>query len=646
MAETAEVLTVGDGNFSFSLALRRRLDSLEQEGITIPGEGESPKGLRRRRRQCFHLTATSFDDRASLLLKYPESDGILRRLEGRSAGGVGAAAAAAAATAATKAAPVHIEASRGPAGTATRTAGATTVVHGVDATDLGSAPLDRAPFDAIVFNFPHTGVEDFRRHQALLAHFFDAARPLLREATGQVQVALANDQPTKWAVVEMAGRAGLELLEGRPFAPETEFPGYEVRRHHTGRSFHRTRPSGNERVAMTAHLFTFVDRNNKTGAREAGQQRPEAWLPALPSSGAGGAGGGASRNTEDTKDGDDDGAARGAGACAGEGSSRKRAAADHGDGCRAGKAPATTAAMDSRNATLSASSASSVSKGEVNGGGGGGRGGGGGVAAAAAAAAEGGGPKGPKRESKAMRKARLASIATMGREVAEKVAAENKVAGDGGGGGGDGGGGCDILMCVVCRRSYRNAQGLFTHLRQSHLPTTVVAIDNPVSTCQTVRVQGDGGGGTGGGGGGGGGGVGAAAGIFSSTSAGGGPAWRCVVCARDFGDAEALAQHRRAKHGRHPDVKPDWFQDVQKSQGAEGAAGADKADAKQQEQHWCRVCQLSFPSAEELSCHRRSLQPITRAEHPCPTCGRIFVERRAMLQHANFCTAVVEPQAK
>lgn len=73
-----------------------------------------------------------------------------------------------------------------------------------------------------------------------------------------MQVTLANDQPARWAVVEMASLAGLHLLESRPFLPELEFPGYTVRRHHTGKSFRRTKPSGNQRVEMQAQRFTFI----------------------------------------------------------------------------------------------------------------------------------------------------------------------------------------------------------------------------------------------------------------------------------------------------------------------------------------------------------------------------------------------------
>ena len=187
------ILTVGDGNFGFSVALLARLNRM-------PG--------------TYHLTATSFDSRETVLAKYPEARPLLARLA---------------------------DSRR------------VTVVHGVDACDLaGSARTARevretGPFDLIIFNFPHAGMEDFRRHRALLAHFFDSAKQQLAPG-GQVQVALANEQPRDWAIVEMAGLAGLEVLEARSFNAELEFPGYTLRRHTNGKSF-KTRQN---------HRFTFV----------------------------------------------------------------------------------------------------------------------------------------------------------------------------------------------------------------------------------------------------------------------------------------------------------------------------------------------------------------------------------------------------
>ena len=61
------------------------------------------------------------------------------------------------------------------------------VAFGIDATRLNSyeAVADAAPYDLIVWNFPHIrGKQNVRKNRALLTAFLASATPLLREATG------------------------------------------------------------------------------------------------------------------------------------------------------------------------------------------------------------------------------------------------------------------------------------------------------------------------------------------------------------------------------------------------------------------------------------------------------------------------------
>ena len=216
--EPARILTVGDGSFSFSASLRARLDRMEG---------------------AFHLTATSFDSRASVLDKYPESRTLIPRLAKHSS----------------------VE-----------------VMHNVDATGLeGSDVVRLGPFDLIIWNFPHSGTEDCRRHCALVAHFFASCTSILRRR-GQVQVALANEQPSLWRVEELARRAGLIVVEARPFEPEAEFPGYTPRRHHAETSFQRRGPA---REKMRARRFTFTAPSEESkGAASPEATESAVWLPA------------------------------------------------------------------------------------------------------------------------------------------------------------------------------------------------------------------------------------------------------------------------------------------------------------------------------------------------------------------------------
>eukprot|EP01006_Ploeotia_vitrea_P052787 TRINITY_DN67725_c5_g1_i1.p1 TRINITY_DN67725_c5_g1~~TRINITY_DN67725_c5_g1_i1.p1 ORF type:complete len:435 (-),score=151.12 TRINITY_DN67725_c5_g1_i1:92-1396(-) len=209
-------LTVGDGNLSFSRAVWRRYRD----------RGDS-------------LVATTFDSRTALLDKYPESAGILRALSG---------------------------------------GGRVRVLHNVDATRLQetlreqlgrlgdeAAPLDELRFERVVFNFPHLGVEDQRVHRRLLATFLRQAAGVLAEGEdAQVWISLMGKQPDDWCIrrccasnnqhsnqlnnddkndsknnnnSSVGAISPLFLASERPFAGDDEWPGYECRRHQSGRRF-------------------------------------------------------------------------------------------------------------------------------------------------------------------------------------------------------------------------------------------------------------------------------------------------------------------------------------------------------------------------------------------------------------------------
>lgn len=109
------LLVLGDGNFSFSLALCRYMVSLPVV------------------EQCAVL-ATSFDDYGSLVDKYPETKNVLQSITCRYGG---------------------------------------TVQHEINATQsLPTQLRSDALFDHIVFNFPHLGIEDAYLHSHLLGHIF------------------------------------------------------------------------------------------------------------------------------------------------------------------------------------------------------------------------------------------------------------------------------------------------------------------------------------------------------------------------------------------------------------------------------------------------------------------------------------------
>ena len=104
------VLTVGDGNLSFSLSLANMLRTISTKTSLL------------------QLVATTFDDQSSLHTKYPECIQITKRLERCGA----------------------------------------KISHRINAISL---PPTLGSFSTIVFNHPHLGIEDAACHRTLLAHF-------------------------------------------------------------------------------------------------------------------------------------------------------------------------------------------------------------------------------------------------------------------------------------------------------------------------------------------------------------------------------------------------------------------------------------------------------------------------------------------
>lgn len=123
------------------------------------------------------------------------------------------------------------------------------VHHGVDATRLTEwATLGL--FDDVVFTHPHLGTEDCVSHYALLAHFFAACGSRLRKNSGAIHVTLASEQAVTWRAKDAAARHGWHCVAHTPFV-DSSFPGYIRRRSLCGSSF-RNRSA----VASTTLSFT------------------------------------------------------------------------------------------------------------------------------------------------------------------------------------------------------------------------------------------------------------------------------------------------------------------------------------------------------------------------------------------------------
>ncbi|XP_047085254.1 heavy metal-associated isoprenylated plant protein 41-like, partial [Lolium rigidum] len=167
------ILTVGDGDFSFSLSL-----------ATAFGSGKN-------------IVATSLDSYEELNSKYSDAASNVQKLERLGA----------------------------------------TVLHDVDVKEMNvHADLWPRLFDRIVFNFPHAGFngrEDnadmIKSHQELVRGFFSTAcRMLFRH--GEIHITHKTKHPYwTWGIEQLASESSLTMLEEASFQIQ-DYPGYNQKR--------------------------------------------------------------------------------------------------------------------------------------------------------------------------------------------------------------------------------------------------------------------------------------------------------------------------------------------------------------------------------------------------------------------------------
>ncbi|KAM3276050.1 hypothetical protein ACQJBY_044432 [Aegilops geniculata] len=167
------ILVVGDGDFSFSLAL-----------ATAFGSGE-------------HIVATSLDSYGALKRKYGNAEANITELKRLDC----------------------------------------TVLHGVDAKLMKLYPsLKMRRFDRIIFNFPHAGFngkEDnplvINLHKQLVNGFFANARHLL-QPFGEIHLSHKTGYPyDAWDIEQLANESCLIMFDKDIFCKE-EYPGYNQKR--------------------------------------------------------------------------------------------------------------------------------------------------------------------------------------------------------------------------------------------------------------------------------------------------------------------------------------------------------------------------------------------------------------------------------
>ena len=161
--------------------------------------------------------------------------------------------------------------------------------------------------------------------------------------------------------------------------------------------------------------------------------------------------------------------------------------------------------------------------------------------------------------------------------------------------------------------------------------------------------------------------------------------WICKICLSEasdehestekkwiFASTQALVDHKRAKHmGHHTEVKPDWFQhDRNNGMGGvtihsrdqylitTGHAGMPNSDKAVEDTEptkadgasifgFCDICGFNFSHELDMKKHFEDFVPKSvevvgvKGEgafpYKCIHCSKCFREKRARLQHENFC---------
>lgn len=243
-------LLLGEGDFTFSLDMCRYLASLSIDEESKAAEdaaasSSSPPTT------SVSITCTGVDTIQELSDKYKDIEFILRNI--RSSG--------------TK------EENTEKANTSGMLHVNTTILHGINAVqaecssgetndDSQKNAIDQK-FDDVLFHHPHLGTEDAQLHSRFLQHFFHAAlQRWMKPKTGLLHLTLVDGQCSRWKCIEGAEKHGLVLLRRKEFmAPppptltseSVENGGsnktyYELRRHQSGKSFANRRRMQGESV--------------------------------------------------------------------------------------------------------------------------------------------------------------------------------------------------------------------------------------------------------------------------------------------------------------------------------------------------------------------------------------------------------------
>jgi uncharacterized C2H2 Zn-finger protein len=217
-------LTLGDGDFSFSLDLARYLAA---HAASVAAAATGSKA----RRPTLRLIATGIDSLEELTQKYKDSPFLLRQL-----------------TSLNQSDDFSV-----------------CVQHGINAV---LAPTNNKRHDDnkhslradhVIFNHPHLGTENAALHSRFLCHvFFAVTNVWLRDGDGgRFHLTLAAGQYERWKCPQAADRHGMVAMDRCSFqSPPVPNPHYQYRRHQTGKSFENRTGGDSETITFCRRIET------------------------------------------------------------------------------------------------------------------------------------------------------------------------------------------------------------------------------------------------------------------------------------------------------------------------------------------------------------------------------------------------------
>lgn len=199
---SVNILLLGEGNFSFTLGLIKRLSSMNTPSSTA---------------STYNVLSTSYDSYDDIKQKYPDSAMHTLNMINK-----------------------HCKTHNGSNMNIIINV---SILHSIDATisisnqiRTTSSMIDARIFDYIIFNFPHLGVEDCMLHKSMIAHFMHSIKDTMIPNKSVLYIALSEEQAQRWMLMNIAVINHMKLCNSIPFY-HTDWHPYELKRHHTGRSF-------------------------------------------------------------------------------------------------------------------------------------------------------------------------------------------------------------------------------------------------------------------------------------------------------------------------------------------------------------------------------------------------------------------------